>query len=292
MGGGGGGARGPARGRGSGRGGTPRYSSDFQEASREPGRHQVSLCEATVCPKAETATVKPLRNTFKKWSPPWRGQRATDRARREGPGLRGHFGRGIPGDRVERGRSGAAGAATPVGSASPAAYLGQKREPSAKGQTGTPPARDPGTPSLTDGRASPALPGDHRLRARADGPLPRRRAGPATPVVESRPLSPPLGTRNPRPGSSARRPRSRATLTRGACKGPLHSRLSVSRCSALAARAPKSPRRGGSRGRAPDRPARQTCEVLPARKMAAASAGAPGRPPPRHAHPRGEPLAR
>lgn len=113
------------------------------------------------------------------------------------PGLRGHFGRGIPGDRVERGRSGAAGAATPVGSALPAAYLGQKREPSAKGQTGTPPARDPGTPSLADGRASPALPGDHRLRARADGPLPRRRAGLATPVVESRPLSPPPRGANP-----------------------------------------------------------------------------------------------
>lgn len=50
------------------------------------GRHQVSLCEATVCPRAETATVNPLRNTFKKWSPPWRGQSATDRARREGRG--------------------------------------------------------------------------------------------------------------------------------------------------------------------------------------------------------------
>lgn len=43
---------------------------------------------------------------------------------------------------------------------------------------------------------------------------------------------------------------------------------------------PRVPGGAGSRGRAPNRPARPTCEVRPARKMAAAAARAPGRRPP------------
>lgn len=47
-----------------GRGSTTAYFSGLPGSQRGAQQKQVSLCEATVCPTAETTTVKPLRNTF------------------------------------------------------------------------------------------------------------------------------------------------------------------------------------------------------------------------------------
>lgn len=162
------------------------------------------------------------------------------------PGLRGHFGWGTPGDRVERGRSGAPGAATPEGSASPASYLGRQREPCAKGRT-----RDPTGPGTT-----PALPGHHRLWAPAQAPRPLRRAGPATPAGESGPRSPPWGADPPGPGP----PPPGLGRAPGSPAAPAGDRCAPGcRCVGEVSPRPALPRvlgGAGSRGRAPNCPAR------------------------------------
>lgn len=214
----------------------------FRETRLEPVRLQVSLCEATVCPRAETATVKPLRNTFKKLSPPGSGE-----GRPAGRGGRGRthadraslaFGRGTRGDRAERGRwrsnrGGHAGRFSFT-----CRVFGPQGEPRGRDSTGP----------------RPQEPAAERTRLPSGPPVLGSRAGrPAAPVVEFQPLSPPRSARREPPGPAPQPvdPGPRCWLTRDSRTGRLRSPLSVRRCSAPAARAPESRRRGGAPGRRP-----------------------------------------
>lgn len=140
------------------------------------------------------------------------------------------------------------------------------------------------------GRPRPHTPGPRARPAARRAWLPsgtsspgfeRGRAGSATPVVESRPLSPPRGAHR-EPPAPRPRPPALARLTRGACRGPLRSRLSLRPRCAPAAGAPECPRRGGVPGPRPSPPRPPDLRGAPARKMAAAAPAPRGafRPPP------------
>lgn len=138
------------------------------------------------------------------------------------PGLRGHLGRGTPGGRVERGRSGTVGAATPVGSASPAADLGRKREPSAKGRTGTPTSPGPGDPESGRRRGEPGSSRGPPARSSRADLLPHPPAGPAQPHLSSNPgRCPPSGREpldpGPPPPDPGRAPGSPAAPAKDRC---------------------------------------------------------------------------
>lgn len=253
--------------------GTPR---GFQEASGEPGRQQVSLCEATVCPKAENRNRQAFEKHFLK-TVPARPSEAGG-ARPSSPGSAGTSAGGPEGTEwKQEGR----GATTLAGSASPAAYWGRTGETCAEGRAGTAAALRPGireSPSPVGGGASQAPLGDHEPGARARPPAPPGRPRHTCRRVRD------AASPSPRPLSGARAvspqagPDPPARLTRDACRDP--PRSPAVGVSALCARGPRS--RLSPEGRGPGAAPLAAPPARPAR-CARAQDGcgrAPGRPPP------------